>query len=374
MQARKAVSFITACVLTLILSACSESPPIVIGFSGQLTGKISDLGVHGRNGATLAVEMINDSGGINGRLLKLIAADDGNNPQKALEANKKLIGQGAVAIIGHMTSSQTMSVMPFISQNNVVLMSPTTSTPELTGKVDSFFRVVLENGVSGHELADYGRSSMDIETVVTISESDNRSYTFTMSSIFAKRFIQRGGEVLEMIEYSSSKLNGWDHIIDKLIQLKPQAIMLACPAQDAVSLIQRIHSASLYPKLLSGAWAFTDNILIWGGNNVEGMVFAIDYTADNPNPKFIKFRELYKNRFGSMPNFASAFAYEAVLALAEGLKKTNGSTNGLTDALAPSETIEGVIGPFRLNEFGDAERNVFIVTIQNGQFRTIEMR
>ncbi|WP_157917352.1 type 1 periplasmic-binding domain-containing protein [Pseudodesulfovibrio profundus] len=84
-----------------------------------------------------------------------------------------------------------------------------------------------------------------------------------------------------------------------------------------------------------------------------------------------------KNRghfFGTTPNFASAFSYESVLALAEGLRKTNGNSKGLVESLAPSPVIKGVINSFRLNEYGDVERKIFITTIQNGQYRTIEMR
>ena len=62
-------------VLTVIalvggmLTACSEQrPPLKIGFAGGLTGRVSGLGVDGRNGALLAIENANRGGGINGQL------------------------------------------------------------------------------------------------------------------------------------------------------------------------------------------------------------------------------------------------------------------------------------------------------------------
>ena len=374
MQARHILRTLIVCCMLLTLPGCGDSSPILIGFAGQLTGKSADLGVHGRNGAMLAIEKINESGGINGRPLQLITVDDGNTPEGAIEAGRELVDKGVVAVIGHMTSSQTVAALPFINQHDIVMVSPTTSTPELTGKVDSFFRLIVENGIRGRALADYARSALDVDTVVTIAESDNRSYSFTLVETFGRRFTEFGGALVGSLRYSSSDSTGWDHIVDTVIQLKPQAVMLACPAQDAVSILQRLHAAGLHPQVLSGGWAYTDNLLLWGGGHVEDMVFVIDYAADNPNPNFIKFRELYRNRFGSSPIFPSAFAYESVLALAEGLKKTNGSANGLADAMAPSKTIQGVVGPFKLNEFGDVERNFFVVTVQNGQFRTVEMR
>ncbi|MFO7717430.1 MAG: ABC transporter substrate-binding protein, partial [Desulfohalobium sp.] len=94
-------------VLLAGLGACGQDP-IRIGFAVPLTGVYSDLGVHGRNGATLAVEEINDRGGIHGRSLRLLPRDDGNSAAQAKAVDRELIDQGVVAIIGHMTSSQSV--------------------------------------------------------------------------------------------------------------------------------------------------------------------------------------------------------------------------------------------------------------------------
>lgn len=364
------------CIILILMLAygCSDTSPILVGFSGQLTGKQSDLGVYGRNGATLAVEKINASGGINGKPLKLLVKDDQNTVEGAMAADKALVEAGVVAIIGHMTSSQTMGVMPMVNETGLVLVSPTTATPQLSNKADSFFRIMVENTIQSRELADYARSALDIQTVVTISEVDNKSFAITFKDSFAWTFKNLGGTILDEISYSGSQSPDWDPIIDTLLEKKPDAVLFTCPAQDAVSLAQRIRNSGLKTRILSAGWAYTEKLLQWGGRNVEGMLFVIDYAADNPNPDFIKFRESYRNRFGTPPNFASAFSYEAVLALAEGLKITNGSAQGLADAMAPSNTISGVISDFHLNEFGDVRRNVFIVTVQEGEFRTVEMR
>ncbi|MGL1862426.1 MAG: ABC transporter substrate-binding protein [Pseudodesulfovibrio sp.] len=374
MKRNQILRIIPILILTLLLHACGDSAPIVIGFSGQLTGKLSDLGVSSRNGAMLAVERINASGGVDGRPLKLIAKDDLNTPEGAIQADKELINAGVVAIVGHMTSSQTMAVMPLINKQGIVMISPTTSTPELSDKTDSFFRIIVENTIQSKELSNYTRSALDIMTVVTVAESDNRSYSQSFTNSFARSFTKAGGKILQQLNYSSSEKPNWDPIIDALIEQNPDAVLLTCPAQDAVSIIQRIHNAELKTRILSAPWAYTEKLLKWGGQYAEGMIFVIDYAADNPNPNFIKFRESYKNRFGATPNFSSAFSYEAVLALAAGLEKTGGSSKGLVNAMAPSNTINGVVSDFQLNEYGDVQRNLFIVTVQEGEFRTIEMR
>ncbi len=59
--------FLSFMIMGIGLLSCENKKPIKVGFSGCLTGKLSDLGIAGRNGAFIAVEEINASGGIKGR-------------------------------------------------------------------------------------------------------------------------------------------------------------------------------------------------------------------------------------------------------------------------------------------------------------------
>ena len=361
-------------LLLLVLSSCSDSSPILIGFSGQLTGKFSDIGVPARNGVQLAVETVNAAGGINGRRLELIAKDDGNTPEQALQVDQELIRSGVVAVIGHFTSAQTMAALPLFDKNKVVMLSPTTSTPLLTGKKDFFFRTILDNSHQSVELAHYARSALDIKTVIALGDKDNSDYSIPFINTFRKTFEKEGGQLLASMMFSSKKPDGWEHAIHELMRLKPQALLLACSAYDVVSIVQRIRASKLNTQILSGGWAYTDYLLYWGRRDVEGMYFVIDYTMDNPKSEFVKFWELYKNRFGSSPNFSSSFAYEATMTLAQALKKTNGAAEGLPEALASSGPYTGLTSDYSLDAYGDVHRDVFIVTILDGEFRTVEMR
>ena len=134
--------FLIIAVLTAFFAwSCTNSEPIKIVFVGGLTGKGSALGIEGRNGASLAVTLINENGGINGRKVQLITKDDKQNSGKAREVVQELLDEGVSAVIGHMTSTMSIAGSEKTNQNKVVMISPTTSTSELSGIDDYFFRV-----------------------------------------------------------------------------------------------------------------------------------------------------------------------------------------------------------------------------------------
>ena len=73
----------------------------------------------------------------------------------AVQADRELIAAGVTAIIGHMTSSMTLAALSLINEQRVLMISPTTSTEELAGIDDFFFRVLSTNKTETDNLADH---------------------------------------------------------------------------------------------------------------------------------------------------------------------------------------------------------------------------
>ncbi|CAG0964133.1 partial Leucine-, isoleucine-, valine-, threonine-, and alanine-binding protein, partial [Anaerolineae bacterium] len=128
-------------IAAFFLVSCAGNVPIRVGFVAQLTGVQAELGVQERNGVQLAVEEINAAGGIAGRPIELIVQDDLGTPEGAQAADRELIGAGVVAIVGHATSAQTISGLAVTNPARIVMLSPTATTPELSGLDDYFFRI-----------------------------------------------------------------------------------------------------------------------------------------------------------------------------------------------------------------------------------------
>lgn len=361
-----------AAIACLLLAACAEPEPIRIGFSGQLSGPKSDLGVQGRNGALLAVEEINARGGVAGHRLELVAEDDQDTPEGARQADARLLAQKVVAIVGHMTSGQTLAALPDLEASGTILISPTTASPLLSEKQDLFFRVITSNAQWARGLADHCLRQ-DRRRVFLLGDSDNVGYTETFLDAFERRLRENAGMVSGRRLYSSSKGLDTKKVAAEILAAKPQALIACVAARDLAALAQALHPQQAGIAVMGPPWPSTRDLVLTGGKDVEGFEFISNYAEDNSHPAFAPFLERYRKRFGWAPNFAAAFAYETVTVLAEGLRRTEGKRAGLEHALVRGQTMEGIIGPFVLDDSGDVRRPNFITRVQEGRFVTRAM-
>lgn len=353
------------------LAACSSDEPLVVGFTGPLEGKYSDLGTQGRNGLMLALETINETGGAGGRTLRLVTRDDGATPESARVAVRALLESGARVVVGHMTSGQSMAGYPVAEAAGVPMLSPTTSTPLLAGKEDLFFRTIPVATDWARGLAEYSARNAGITRVASITDMDNAAYTVPFNEAFAEAFVTHGGEPPQEIRVHSSRIDSWDDVADEIQRMGVPALEVALSARDLAALARIMRKRGMDIPVFSAMWAYTRELLLAGGKSAEGIVFAVSYTPGNTSERYRAFQERYRKRFGWAPNFAAAFGYDCGLVLARALERAGGDPQRLPATLADTGPIEGVMGEFALDANGDVERSSFIVTIENRRFKTI---
>ncbi len=365
------IVIIMVSVCCLSVGACSDSP-IKVGFSGTLEGKYSDLGVQGRNGALFAIEQINSAGGIDGRKLELIVRNDGTTPEEAVKADSELIDAGVVAILGHMTSVQSMAALKEHADKDIVYISPTTSTSLIQGRKDNFFRVIATLTDLSESLAEFAVKEMGKRRLAVVWDQSNSPFTEPYKSSFITAFNQNGGEFAGEIGYTPEKGSvNWQNIIDQLKILNPDAVVLVTAARDLAAFAQYSKLNSAPWTVFSSMWGYTKELVQTGGKSVEGIIFAVHFAEDKPEPGYDKFRSDFEERFGWPPNFAAVFGYEAVQVFAEAVRLNGGRTKDL-GAVIPGISFENsLVGPYHIDEFGDVNRDGHIVIVKDGEFVTV---
>ncbi len=143
-------------LLTNFFPSCKREPKMIkIGAIMPLTGELATYGIPVKKGMELALEEINERGGINERTLKIIFEDDLGDPKMAVAAFNKLIDREKVPIIlGPLTSSASMATAPVAERRKVVQLSTMAGTIDLKYAGDYVFRVFASNEYQSKAVAD----------------------------------------------------------------------------------------------------------------------------------------------------------------------------------------------------------------------------
>lgn len=355
-------------ILIVALASCAARKPIPVGFAGELTGRNAELGVQGRNGAQLAVEELNEQGGIGGRPIELLVRDDVGTPEGAQAADSDLIESGVVAIIGHMTSAQTVAAVPVTEQAGMVLLSPTTSTSQLSGLDDHFFRVTSDSSVAGAVMAGYALKQRGIYSIAALYDSDNAAFSETYWGAFYDTFVTAGGQVTAEISYSSSAEPDFGPLVAQARESGAEGLFMVSSGLDAALIAQQVQNSGWQAPLFASGWSQTETLIRHGGQAVDGLEMVRIYNPDSPAPAFRLFKTRYQERFGHDPAFAAAQSYEAVKVLAAALERTGGEAEGLGQALVEIGTYKGLGDTLVMDAFGDVVRTHYLVRVQDGAF------
>lgn len=360
----------SVCFYYMVCLVACASRPIPLGLSVELTGRRAELGVAVRNGAQLAVDQINESGGVNGRPLELIVRDDRGDPETARQVDAELVEDGAVAIIGHITSSLTEAALEQDNRAGIVLLSPTSSSSAFSAQADYLFRVTPSNDAMARSLAAYIYNQRGVRELVGIYDLGNRSFSETLWQEMQAEFRRLGGAADESFTFTSGETD-LQNLMSQVKERNPQAVVFIASAVDTALLVQYAKQQGLESSLFSSTWAQTDELLEKGGQAVEGLELGAVYDPQHPSPAYQQFVQDFEARFGRPPALGASHAYEAVLVLVEALKRTKGQREGLPDALSKVQDLPGLQGLISMDEYGDVQRDFYIVRVEDRQFKVI---
>jgi branched-chain amino acid transport system substrate-binding protein len=359
-------------LLCCLLPACSKKEPVKIGFLAGMSGRSADLGVAGRNGAMLAIEQRNAAGGIKGQPLELLVKDDEQNPETARKVMTELLSHNLELIIGPMTSSVAAAVLPQVNSSKTILLSPTVTATELTGKDDQFLRVIADTSSYATKSADFQYKKMRSRTVAALYDQGNRSYTESWLNDFKREFEKLGGRLLLVKSFTSGSDVVFQDMAKGLLAVKPDTVLIIANAVDAALVCQQIRKLSKGQSIITSEWASTERFIELAGAVAEGVHVTQFIDRNNQSPRYLAFVKAYKERFGGQePGFAGMAGYDAVQVTLDALQQRT-SGQSLKDALLSVKTFEGAQQQIVIDRFGDANRKNYVTEVRNGHFITLE--
>lgn len=354
-------------IIMLFLSGCSREP-IKVGFSGNLTGTGSELGTNAMYGAYLAVEEVNERGGIDGRTIELVVQNDGNDINTAVEADKELIEEGVAGIIGHLLSGNGQLSIPYINENKTIMVSPTISSSAYAGQNDYFYTMMpvslyqslaLSSALISHERTDIG----------LLYNEPNKAYAKPLVDNLEQDYLNHSGNVVFKAPLDTSIEADFDRTVELITDSDIDALVIVSPGFDTAKIIQRLSAYEDELPIYLPVWGMTNELLSNAGPLANGIYAINHYDAHNQGSKFTLFKDTYTQKYGSEPAFGAMFSYEATMFLLQGIEAA-GSTDSkdIKKALDEIDTFDGLLGDVLIDEYGDAQRDMFLFQVQDETF------
>lgn len=368
--------FVLAALAIGLLTGCggAASKDIKIGVVYELTGNTASFGTAAANGAKLAFKEINANGGVLGKQIQTIFADNKGEPAESTNAMTKIISQDkVVAVTGFTVSSCGIAASTVAEANKIPFVAAATTNyrvtlNEQTGKAkDYVFRACFIDPFQGSVAANFALNSLKSKkTAVLIDNSSD--YSKGMSQFFKESYIKGGGQIVSEEAYLQ-KDQDFKAILTKVKAQNPELIYLPGYYEEVGKIIKQARELGITAPFLGGdAWDSPKLAEIAGPQALNNTHFTNFYSVEDTNPKSKAFVQAYKKEFGQMPDSMSAMGYDAAYLLVDAIKRANSTDPGkIRDALAATKNFQSLSGEMKLSPNHDAIRSAVIIDLIDGK-------
>lgn len=313
-------------------------------------------------GVAQAQNEINQSGGISGTPLKVLIANDDNNPEIASQIASALANNSEIlGVIGHFGSDTTLAASKIYQQNQLVAISPTSTSVQLSGVGSNIFRTVPSDRFAANALSRYMLTKLQKQKAAIFFNSAS-GYSKSLKDEFATALYADGGQIVSELDFAKGNFNAAESVTSAIAQ-GAEVIMLAANSATIEPALQVVQANAKRLPLLAGDGAYSAKTLQIGAVAVD-MVLAVPWhILADPQSNFI---QTSKQLWNAEVSWRTALAYDAATALIVGLTR-NPTRTGIQQALSASDfSAKGASGPIRFLPSGDRNRAVQLVIVQPG--------
>jgi branched-chain amino acid transport system substrate-binding protein len=303
-------------------------------------------GLMSRQGTELAVDAINRRGGIRSRRLVLVRVDDEGTGAKAAAVAQELVDADRVlAVVGHANSSATVAAAR-VYDGRLPAVSPSASSPELTGLSQWMFRVIPSDSVNGQDLARFATSLGHKRAAILY---ENNSYGRGLADSFRRAF--RGDVVaLEPVGVDGKEVEPY---LAYLRLHDPGLVFVAGSDGSGLEILREARRQGITSDFLGGdGWAGITSDTAAS----DGVYVGAPFSTEDPRREVQEFVRAFRAKFSRDPNSFAALAYDATMVIAQAIEHGGPTRKAVREYLASMQNgrgYQGLTGQIAFEATGD---------------------
>lgn len=370
--------FTIAVSLSLLFAGCAKpgasAKTIQIGLQAPLTGDYAAEGQWAKQSVEIAADLINKKGGVLGKSIEIVVADDASNPKDSALAAQKLIGQGLKEVIGSYGSSVTAPAADLYDANKVVSVGYGCTAVRLTMEKQRpyFFRTAGRDDTQSEFFAKFVTQTLHAKRIAIMH--DNQDYGKGVAED-AKKFLQPyiDSKEVEIVYYDAITPGESDYsaVVSQIKALNPDVWFFTAYYAEAALLLKQARQAGVTSIFVGNNSVPTPEFeKIAGVDAIKGSIHL-----NEPMPQFLnypeskEFLDAYKAKYNELPgSIWAVYAADALNALAAAISKA-GSTDPdkVANALRTMTDAKGITGPLLFTDRGDRKDIPYYAYIYNDQ-------
>ncbi len=352
--------FFLSCLLPI--QALAEKPILVaVNIATSGIHYESDQGI--LHGAQLAVDVINQSGGVLGQPLELFVTDNQSSMIGAREAAKQAIAKGVSAVIGAGRSSQSLIIAPLFQDAGILMVTPYSTTPEITRIGNYIFRACFTDEFQGSMLANFALKVLKKKKAVVLVNI-SEGYSQVLAKYFSDTYEENGGGITFQGNYKNYTMD-FSALIEKIKNLQPELIFLPGYSKRSAWIIRQAKENGVTGLFLGGD-GMGESMYRFGGSAVDNTYSADHWHLSMLTKQNTDFLKQYEKKFNNIPveSTGVALAYDSIMLIAQAIERSkNTGGENVRNALSNTQDFQGVTGKFSFNEYGDPNQKQLIMTI-----------
>lgn len=376
---KKELKLFTASLLSvLLLSGCAakgsadEGNTIKIGLNYELSGNVSTYGTSLVDGIEFAVKEINADGGVLGKQIELVKADNKSSGEEAANVSSRLATRDkVVAILGPATSGNVKSALPAAEENKVPLISASSTADDVTlnaqGGVRQYvFKTCFSDSFQGVTMANFAAKELKFMKAAILRDNTS-DYSQGLTDAFTETYTSFGGVIVKEEAYQAKETD-FKSLLTNIKAANPDVLFVPGYYEEVGLIIKQARELGLNVPVLGADGFDSPKLLeIAGAENLRGTYYSNHYTSTDTSPEVVEFKTAFNKEYKKDPDAFNALGYDMAYMVVDALERAGeADREKLTEALASTKDFKGITGTLSMDEFHNPIKAVTILEIKDG--------
>ena len=355
---RRISKLFAAIALVSATSYSLAAEPIKIALAGPVTGPVAQYGDMQSMGALMAIEQINQAGGVNGSMLEAVTYDDACDPKQAVAVANKIVNDGIRFVVGHLCSGSSQPASDIYDEEGILMITAASTTPELTEQGHTLiFRTIGLDTMQGPTAGDYVVNELKPKRAAVLH--DKQQYGEGIATA-VKQALDKADIPVVLFEGVTTGDKDFSALIAKLKKEDVDFVYFGGYHPEMGMLLRQSAENKFDARFMGPEGVGNSDISAIAGAASEGMLVTLPKAFDT-DPKNAHLVEAFKAKKQD-PRGAFVFpAYAAVQVMADAMTISNSQEPEEVAAALRSNSFDTPTGALEFDDKGDLKNFSFVV-------------